>query len=305
LYLTGAPDVVILTLGYGGRWRELRTVDNPPASERAMQYEHFDLETDGAIAYVRFIGPGALKLGDLSDEFLDLMLRLQEDQAVRVVLITDGDNAFELPQSLEGLAQERASEHGRHLLAGELESARKIITLVQELGKPVVTATRGAVANAGLGFFMAGDVRLAGATATFTVPDLASGLMPDWGLTFILPRLVGPGRTLDLLWNRRTIGAADAARIGLVDRVLADESWDDELAAYLERLASLPQPAVRLTKLAAQQAPQLDLTTMLSYEYEAQQQCWESQETSEGLAAWQQGRSPIFQAPRGDDDDEG
>ncbi|MFO7652711.1 MAG: enoyl-CoA hydratase/isomerase family protein [Candidatus Krumholzibacteriia bacterium] len=269
-----------------------------------MNYEHFDVEIRDGSATVRQIGPGASTLAELADEFLDLMLRLQEDGAVRAILVTDGDNAFELPDPLHGLAEERGSGEADRLLTADLEVIRRIVTVIQETGKPVVAATRGAVRNAGFGFYMAADVRLASTTATFAATDLAAGLLPDWGLTFSLTRLIGPGRTLDMLWSRREISGADAGRLGLVDRVIDDDVWEIELGAYLERLAGLPQPAVRLSKLATQQAGQFDLTSMLSYEFEAQQQCWESRETAEGLAAWQEGRTPAFKPRTTDEDDE-
>ena len=269
-----------------------------------MQYDHFDCDIRDGIAHIRFIGPAAPSSAAACDEFLDLLLRLQDDNAVRVLLVTDGDNAFDLAPNLDTFAELRRGEGDFGPVAADLDQARKVVTMIQELIKPVVTATRGDVRGAGLGLFLASDVRLAGRSASFTAPDMAAGLMPDWGLTFTLPRLLGPGRFLEFLWSGRTLDAEEAARVGLVDRVLTDEAWEDDLTRLLERVAQLPQPMVRLTKLAAQQNGQLDLTAMLSYEFESQLQCWESLETAEGLNAWQENRRPVFQAPLGDPDEE-
>jgi len=172
----------------------------------------------------------------------------------------------------------------------------------KEIAKPVIAAARGPVRESGFGFFLAADVRLASSTATFTPPDMRRGLLPDWGLSATLPRLIGPGRTLELIWSHRTLSAREAERVGLVDRVIDDAVWEEELAAFVLNLSSIPQPAVRLTKLAAQQAPQLDLTSMLAYEYEAQQQCWTSRETTEGMAAFLADRNPDFDSPEPGDD---
>jgi 2-(1,2-epoxy-1,2-dihydrophenyl)acetyl-CoA isomerase len=259
-----------------------------------MRYDNFHHEIVSGVATVSLIGPGQPRLADLCDEFLDLMLRLQEDAAARVILITDGDHAFDLHHNLDTLVEERRGGAGFEIMSADMEAARRIVTVIQEINKPVITATQGAIRNMGLGLFMAGDVRLASSTATFTPPDLSSGLLPDWGLTFNLPRLIGPGRTLEILWSRRTLDADEAGAIGLVDRVIDDTVWEETLLDYLERLASLPQPAVHLVKLATQQAAQFDLTSMLSYEFEGQLRCWESHETSEGLAAHNEGRRPSF-----------
>jgi len=121
--------------------------------------------------------------------------------------------------------------------------------------------------------------------------------MPQWGLTFALPRLMGPGRALEFLWSGRTLSAGEAHASGLVDRVIADANWEDAVEELLGRVAALPQPLVRLTKLASQQSGHFDLTSMLSFEFEAQQQCWDSLETAECLKAWQENRTPVFHAP--------
>ncbi len=268
-----------------------------------MQYDNFDVEIADGCATVRLTGPGAPDLGALCDEFTDLMLRLQEDRAARVILLTDGDHAFDLHRDLDGLAEARRGGGGfEHLAAGD-EIARRIVTLVGECPKPVVAATRGEIRNLGLGFYAAADIRLAGESATFTAPDMAGGLVAGWGLTLTLPRLMGPGRALDFLWSHRTVAAAEAAALGLVDRVIPEDQWEQELLALTGRLSQIPQPAVHLTKLAVQQAPSLDMTSMLAMEWETQQQCWDSDETSEGLRALQEGRTPRLEASTGPDED--
>jgi enoyl-CoA hydratase/carnithine racemase len=268
-----------------------------------MEYQNFACEIAEGCAVVSMIGPGAPQLADLHDEFVDLMLRLQEDRAVRVILFTDGDHAFDLHHQLDDAAEASRVNDGLELQAAAEEVARHIVTLMGESTKPVLAATRGDVRNFGLGFFMAADIRLASHQAAFTCQDMTGGLLPGWGLTHALPHLIGRGRALDFLWSHRTIGAEEAWRIGLVDRLIEDAVWEQELDAYVQRLVHLPQPGVRLTKLAVEQAANLDLTTMLSLEWESQQQCLESLETVEGLAAWREERAPILGAPLDPEED--
>lgn len=268
-----------------------------------MEYQNFDVEIAEGCARISLSGPGAPDMANFCDEFTDLMLRLEEDGAVRVVLLTDGDHAFDFHHNLEPLADSFQQDTGFELLAAEEEISRRLITLMSESTKPVVAATRGDIRDAGFGFFLGADIRLASPSASFTPPDLMSGLMPGWGLSHLLPRLIGPGRTLDLLWNRRTLGAAEAWQLGLVDRLITEDTWEEELDRLGERLRSLPQPAVKLTKLGVQQAGQLDHTTMLSFDWEGQQQCWASLETGAGLQAHLEGRTPRFDAPLADDED--
>jgi len=269
-----------------------------------MRYELFDCDIRDGAARLALLGPGNPRVSDLADEFIDLMLRLQEDQAVRAILVSDGEHAFDLQPDLDLVSRGSDEGGGFEMLAASLEVGQRLVTMIQECAKPVICATRGDIRATGLGFYMAGDLRLASATASFTAPDLSAGLMPEWGLTFALPRVLGPGRALEFLWSGRTLDADEAYAAGLVDRVLDDAAFEADLERLLARLVQLPQPLVRLTKLAAQQAGHFDLTSMLSFEFEAQQQCWDSRETTECLAAWQQNRTPVFHAPTSTTDEE-
>jgi 2-(1,2-epoxy-1,2-dihydrophenyl)acetyl-CoA isomerase len=262
-----------------------------------MEYENFDCEVRDGCARLSLIGPGDPALSALCDEFTDLMLRLQEDRAVRVVLLIDGDHSFDYHTHLDNLTDAREQGQGFDLVAAEDEIVRRMVTLVHELVKPVVAATRGDIRDAGLGLYLAADVRLAASSATFTAADLGTGLLPGWGLLHTLPRIIGPGRTLDFLWSGRTLPAAEAASIGLVDRIIGNQAWDQEIDDYCDRLRNLPQPAVRLTKLGAQQSGNLARTTMLAYEWESQRQCWDSVETTEGLRALREMRAPQLGVP--------
>ncbi len=269
-----------------------------------MKYQNFSVEIAEGSARISLAGPGAPDMAHLCDEFTDLILRLEQDGAVRMILLTDGDHAFDFYHNLDNLADSFQKEAGFELLTAEEEIGRRIVTLISECTKPVVAATRGDIRDMGFGFFMAADIRLASAGASFTAPDLMSGLLPGWGLSHTLSRLLGPGRTLELLWNRRTIAAKEAYTLGLVDRLIGEDVWEEELDRLSNRLRSLPQPAVRLTKLGVQQAAQLDTTTMLSFDWEGQQQCWASRETGEGLKARQEGRTPRFDTPLSDEEDQ-
>ncbi len=268
-----------------------------------MEYEYLDCEILDGAAQVQLIGSGLFSMSELAEEFIDLMLRLQADKAVRLILLTDGDGSFIIPENRTQLAEQKCQGQGIDNLAPNLDSARQIVALIQESAKPMITAVRGSVNGGGLGLFLAADVCLASSTATFSAPDMRCGLFPFWGLSFTLPRLLGPGRTLEFLWSQREIGAREAGQLGLVDRVIADEVWESELVTFSNRLAQLPQPAVHLAKLAVQQAAQLDLTSMLSYEFEAQQQCWDSHETAVSMAAYLSGTEPEFGVPQSTDNE--
>ncbi len=268
-----------------------------------MDYQNFDVEIAEGCARVSFMGPGSPEMAHLCDEFTDLMLRLEEDRAVRLILLLDGDHCFEFTHNLDSLADSFQQEQGFEMLSADEEIGRRMVTLVSESAKPVVAATRGDIRDMGLGFYLAADIKLAAPEATFTPTDLVGGLLPGWGLSHVLPRVMGPGRTLEWLYSRRTMPAAEAYQLGLVDRLIPTDRWEEELDQLSERLRSLPQPAVHLLKLSVQQAAQLDPTTMHSLDWEGQQQCWASLETGEGLRARSEGRTPRFDTELSDQED--
>ncbi len=268
-----------------------------------MEYQNFELEVADGCARISLIGPGSPNMGHLCDEFTDLMLRLQEDRAVRVILITDGDHSFDLHHNLQDLAESLGQDEGFEMLSADEEIARRLVTTLSESMKPIIAATRGDIRNMGFGFFLAADVRLATTEATFTAPDIAAGLLPGWGLTHALPRLMGPSGALEFLWSGRSMPATEAKDVGLIDRLVEPGHWEEEIENLITRMRSLPQPVVQLTKLGVQQAATMDATTMLSFDWEGQQQCWQSLETADGMKALNEGRSHFFDMPTTDQED--
>ena len=268
-----------------------------------MEYLNFDVEIAEGSARLSLIGPGSPNMGHLCDEFTDLMLRLQEDGAVRLILIMDGDHSFDFHHNLESLAENYGQDDGFELLSANEEIARRIVTIISESTKPVVAATRGDIRNLGFGFYLAADIRLATTEAIFTPPDLAAGLLPGWGLTHTLPRLIGSSRTLEFLWSGRSMDATEARSLGLVDRLIEPERWDEELDTLMMRMRTLPQPVLHLTKLGVQQSANMDATTMLSFDWEGQQQCWASRETADGLKAVSEGQSARFDIATAEEED--
>lgn len=268
-----------------------------------MNYEFLDCDIRDGAALISVLGAGDAPAGEFCDEMIDLLLRLQEDRAVRVLLLSDAGGAFDMGFDARGMAEGWARGDGPTQSAGDLDVIRRVATIFNDLAKPVVAAVSGDVRDAGFGIVMNADVRLAAPTASFTAGDMALGLLPDWGMSHLLPRRMGAGRTLELFWSGRTIGAEEAFGLGLVDRLVPSDAWEDEVQALVERMATLPQPAVHLSKMTVQQSSQFDLTTALSLEFEAQEKCWESRETAAALAAYLEGGTPDFSVVAEDEDE--
>ncbi|HEV7467174.1 MAG TPA: enoyl-CoA hydratase-related protein, partial [Candidatus Dormibacteraeota bacterium] len=158
------------------------------------------------------------------------MAEAREDEAVRAVVITGSGRGFSAGADLsQGLP-----EPVRHRLALRYTP---IITAMRAMEKPVIAAVNGVAAGAGMSIALAADFRIAAESASFLLAFARIGLVPDAGATFFLPRLVGLARAMELAMLADQIPAAEALRIGLVNRVVPDAELAGAAGELAERLA--------------------------------------------------------------------
>ncbi len=217
------------------------------------------------------------------------------DDAVRVIVLTGAGRGFcaGLDLSDSGAAAlDGQDRHSRLDVLGWV--GRQALTLTQ-CDKPIIAAINGAAAGAGLSLALAADIRLMAAGTRITTGYLRRGLVPDGGMAYFLPRLVGASRAAELILTARDIDAEEAERIGLVSRVLPAEGFQETTASYAADLASGPPIAQTLAKRLLAQSPDLDLRTMLQLELTSIKMCFTTDDVREGMRAFLEKRKPIFQ----------
>ncbi|HEX3612647.1 MAG TPA: enoyl-CoA hydratase/isomerase family protein [Sporichthyaceae bacterium] len=211
-----------------------------------------------------------------------LLEALAEDPQVRVVVLTGAPGAFCAGGDLAlvgTLPLLGAEELEALLLRGFQASA-----LLHSMDKPTIAAVNGPAAGGGLGLALACDLRIAGRDATFVSPFINMGLAPDYGVTWLLPRIVGHAVALEMAVTGRRVGAAEALTTGLVSRLC-----DDPLAEVLSlagRIAAQPAQAVALTKRLMRDSAPLDLPTALAAEAKVARAALQSEEFAERWATW-------------------
>jgi enoyl-CoA hydratase len=208
-----------------------------------MPFEHLVSAIDGAVATVTINRPKVLNALDAATlgELDEAMRGLQADASVRVVILTGaGDRAFVAGadiNELATLAPDGAKAHA--------ELGQRVFDRVEHLGKPVIAAVNGFALGGGCELAMACTVRLAADSARFGQPEVKLGLTPGFAGTQRLPRLVGKGRAMELILGGGVIDAAEACRIGLVNRVVPAASLMDEARALAQAWAANAPVAMR------------------------------------------------------------
>lgn len=161
--------------------------------------------------------------------------------------------------------------------------------------KPIIAALNGPAA--GLGFVIAlyADLRFAGSEAVFTTSFGQRGLIAEHGCSWLLPRLVGPAHALDLLLSARKIGAAEAEKIGLVNKVFAQATFMEEVLAYARTLADKVSPrSMAVMKAQVWKSPFQDFATALAVADSEMLASFKSEDFREGVAHYVEKRAPRF-----------
>ena len=180
-------------------------------------------------------------------------------------------------------------------LRGQLRGTfHGLIRAVRALEVPSIAAIDGPAAGFGFDLALVFDIRLASDRASFAEIFVRRGLMPDGGSTYHLPRLIGAGRALELMYTGDLIDAAEALRIGLVNRVLPGPELEGATRALAARLAAGPPLALRAIKQAVYRGLDGDLDAALEREEDGQMELLKSADVREGVAAFLEKRPPEF-----------
>jgi len=249
-------------------------------------------DVEAGIATITLDRPDSLNSleASLKTELLAALREAGRDPAVRVVILTGAGRAFCAGQDLT----ERLTPDPAPLDVEVRERFNPLVMTIRFLDKPVIAAINGVAAGAGASLAFACDLRIAAEEASFVLAFGRIGLVPDTGMTWLLPRLVGLGRASELLLLADPLPAADAFRIGLLNRVVPG----DELAAQTRRIAlnlaaGAPQ-ALALTKRALRHALESGFEATLDYEASLQGIAGQTADHAEGLAAFAGKRRPRF-----------
>ncbi len=257
-----------------------------------MDTEPILIGRSGAVATVTVNRPGVLNALDSAtvEALTAVLLDLKKDDEVRSVVLTGaGDRAF-----IAGADVGELSRLTPRTARGLADAGHRMCDLLEDLDKPVVAAVNGYALGGGCEVAMACTCRVAARTAKLGLPEITLGIIPGYGGTQRLPRLVGRGRALEMLLTGAPVTAEEAWRIGLVNRVVEAAALPAEAAALAAALAAQAPEAVRRILDVVRHGLDVSMADAVALEAAAFGLVWATDDAREGTAAFLEKRKARF-----------
>lgn len=256
-----------------------------------MSFKNLLIEKNEGVCTVKINNPQTLNAlnAEVLSELETAFDEIREDDDTHVVVLTGEGKAFvagadiAYMRDLDPSGAKKFSEDGSRLF-------RKIETL----NKVVIAAVNGFALGGGCELAMACDMRIASEKAKFGQPEVGLGIIPGFSGTQRLPRLVGLGRAKELIFSGSHIGAEEAYRIGLVNKVTDKESLMEETYKMADKIKSNSRVAVKYAKESINRGIETDIETGIAYESNLFGMCFASQDQEEGMTAFLDKRQPKF-----------
>ncbi len=257
-----------------------------------MEFQNIIFSVENGIATITFNRPKALNAmnGETMKELYEAALACKNDSAVKAVILTGaGEKAFVAGADIAQMQSMKPVD-----ILSFMELGHETMRLIETMPKPSIAAVNGFALGGGTEITMACDMRFASEKAVFGQPEILLGIIPGWGGTQRLSRLIGMGRAKELILSGEQISAQRAYEIGLVNRVYPQESLLEETRKFAAKLAGLPGFAVKMAKHAVNYGYDIGIDSANRLEMQCIAQCFSTDDQKEGMSAFLEKRKAVF-----------
>lgn len=256
-------------------------------------YQHITYEVKDGLATISMNRPEVYNALNqiIKEELLQAFKQAEQDDSVRVIVLTGSGKAFSSGQDLKSAQQEMK---GKTYSETVRTYYNPLILKMKEMPKPIIGKINGVAAGAGCSLALACDVLVAADTAVFSELFVGIGLVMDSGSTYFLPRMVGSLKAFELATLGTQISAAEAQQIGLVNKVAPAASLDEAVMTYVQLYRHAPTRTVGLIKQMLLKSANMSLADALELEARVQDEAAATEDHQEGIRAFIEKRKPVF-----------
>lgn len=256
-----------------------------------MSYQFVEYQARGALAYVTINRPAALNaLNDVViSELQDCFEKINADASIGCVILTGSERSFVAGADIATMRDLECLDGRDFTMSGQ-----RLMDYIEGIRQPVIAVVNGFALGGGCELAMSCDIRIASEKAKFGQPEVNLGIIPGFGGTQRLPRLVGKGMAKYMIMTGEHISAQEALRIGLVQKVVAHEALMDEAERVAGLILSKAPIAIRMAKCAVNVAEDTDMHSGVAYEAEAYTTCFQAGDRVEGMSAFLEKRGANF-----------
>ena len=231
----------------------------------------------------------------MADELMYVVDKAEHDPDVRVLVIKGAEKAFSAGGDI-GYFYKLIQAGGEVNMDGLISKVGSVADGLKKMSKIVITSVSGAATGAGVSLAIGGDFMICADNAKFILAFVNLGLVPDTGATYLLTRLIGPNRTMELAATGRPVGAEEAKALGLAYKVTTVEELDSVTMAFAKKIAAGPLLSYKNIKKQIYDAMYVDYKKWLDEtEVPTQRECSASMDFQEGCKAFMEKRKAIFQ----------
>ncbi|MCK4243112.1 MAG: enoyl-CoA hydratase/isomerase family protein [Dehalococcoidia bacterium] len=263
-----------------------------------MNYNTVILTKEEGVATLTLNRPEKLNAWneEMSREALQAVEEIRRDSEARVLVVTGAGRGFSSGADLTAMAQREQGLPTERVTLSTLPGVVALAYELRNLDRPTIAAVNGVAAGAGFGIALACDIRIASDQARFSQIFVKRALVPDTGSTYFLTKLLGTAKACELMFTGDFVDAAEAERLGIVNKVVPHDELMNETMALAKKIASGPPLTIELIKRAIYKGfAETDLEHQLNFEMYLQRLAFATEDFKEGVTAFLEKREPKFQ----------